>query len=182
MPSLPPAAPFLIPYPHLVASTRARCPRSQEKCEHLPGIEILYIIDTGHQTKDDCEQTMGWTQRQINTFLFILILTGALVALIGVLTLDVHPMTRIGYAVGALCVVGGLLIAYRRGWEYARHTLALAITLAVAFFTNEPHVSQQMDLVHAVPMVVALVLTGPRSNCVACQGALVCTAGSQGFC
>ena len=104
---------------------------------------------------------MGWTQRQINTFLFILILTGTLVALISVLTRDAHPMTRIGYAVGALCA-GGLLIAYRRGWEYARHTLALAIMLAVAFFTSEPYVSQQMDLLHAVPMVVALVLTGPR--------------------
>jgi len=49
---------------------------------------------------------MGWTQRQINTFLFILILTGALVALISVLTRDAHPMTRIGYAVGALCAGG----------------------------------------------------------------------------
>jgi rsbT co-antagonist protein RsbR len=104
---------------------------------------------------------MGWTQRQINTFLFILILTGALVALIDVLTRDTPQMTRIGYAVAALCA-GGLLIAYRRGWEYARHTLALAIMLAVAFFTSEPYVSQQMDLLHAVPMVVALVLTGPR--------------------
>ncbi|MGQ9548160.1 MAG: STAS domain-containing protein [Roseiflexus sp.] len=104
---------------------------------------------------------MGWTQRQINTFLFILILTGALVALIDVLTRDVHPTTRIGYAVAALCA-GGLLIAYRRGWEYARHALAFAVMLAVAIFTNEPYVSQQMDLLHAVPMVVALVLTGPR--------------------
>ncbi|MCL6539415.1 MAG: STAS domain-containing protein [Roseiflexus sp.] len=104
---------------------------------------------------------MGWTQRQINTFLFILILTGALVALISVLTRDAHPMTRIRYAVGALCA-GGLLIAYQRGWEYARHALALAIMLAVAFFTNEPYVSQQMDLLHAAPMVIALVLTGPR--------------------
>jgi hypothetical protein len=125
-------------------------------------VEISYIIDTEDQTKNDWYQTtMGWTQRQINTFLFILILTGALVALIDVLTRDEHPMTRIGYAVGALCA-GGLLIAYQRGWEYARHALALAIMLAVAFFTNEPYVSQQMDLLHAVPMVVALVLTGPR--------------------
>lgn len=104
---------------------------------------------------------MGWTQRQIDTFLFILILTGALVALVDTLTRDVPLNTRIGYAVAALCA-GGLLIAYRRGWEYARHALALAITLAVAIFTNEPYVSQQMDLLHAVPMVVALVLTGPR--------------------
>ena len=27
-----------------------------------------------------------------------------------------------------------------------------------------------------------VILDAPRSNCVACQGALVCTAGSQGFC
>jgi hypothetical protein len=102
-------------------------------------VEISYIIDTEDQTKNDWYQTtMGWTQRQINTFLFILLLTGALVALIDVLTRDTPQMTRIGYAFAALCA-GGLLIAYRRGWEYARHTLALAIMLAVAFFTNEPH-------------------------------------------
>ncbi len=104
---------------------------------------------------------MGWTQRQINIFLFILILTCALVALIDALIRDMYPIAQIGYAVAALCA-GGLLIAYRRGWEYARHTLTLAIMLTVAFFTDEPYVSQQMDLVHAVPMVVALVLTSPR--------------------
>lgn len=104
---------------------------------------------------------MGWTQRQINTFLFILVLTGALVALVDALLRDVSLNIRIGFAVGALCA-GGLLIAYRQGWEYARHMLVVAIALAIAIFTEEPYVSQQMDLLHAAPMVIALVLTGPR--------------------
>lgn len=104
---------------------------------------------------------MGWTQRQINTFLFILVLTGALVALVDALLRDVSLNMRIGFAVGALCA-GGLLIAYRQGWEYARHMLVVAIALAIAIFTEEPYVSQQMDLLHAAPMVIALVLTGPR--------------------
>jgi len=104
---------------------------------------------------------MGWTQRQINTFLFILILTGALVALVDALLRDVSLNMRIGFAVGALCA-GGLLIAYRQGWEYARHTLVVTIALAIAVFIEEPYVSQQMDLLHAAPMVIALVLTGPR--------------------
>lgn len=104
---------------------------------------------------------MGLTQRQINTLLFILILAGALVSLIDVLSREALVISRVGYAVAAV-LTAGLLIAYRRGWEYARHAMALVITLAVAFFTDEPYISQQMDLLHAVPMVVALVLTGPR--------------------
>jgi anti-anti-sigma factor len=104
---------------------------------------------------------MGLTQRQINTLLFILILAGALVSLIDTLGREALLSTRIGYAAAAL-LAAGLLIAYRRGWEYARHTTSLAITLLVAFLTEEPYISQQMDLLHAAPMVVALVLTGPR--------------------
>jgi anti-anti-sigma regulatory factor len=104
---------------------------------------------------------MGWTQRQINTFLFVLILTGALVVLADALMRDISLNVRIGFAVGALCA-GGLLIAYRQGWEYARHALVVAIALAIAIFIDEPYVSQQMDLLHAAPMVIALVLTGPR--------------------
>ncbi len=104
---------------------------------------------------------MGLTQRQINTLLFVLILAGALVSLIDVLSREALLSTRIGYAVAAL-LAAGLLIAYRRGWEHARHAMALAITLSVAFFTNEPYLSQQMDLLHAAPIVIALVLTGPR--------------------
>lgn len=104
---------------------------------------------------------MGLTQRQINTLFFVLILAGALTALIDVLTRDTEISARAGYAFAAICA-GGLLIAYRRGWEYARYAMSLAITLAVAIFINEPYISQQMDLVHVAPMVVALVLTGPR--------------------
>ncbi|GIW01743.1 STAS domain-containing protein [Roseiflexus sp.] len=104
---------------------------------------------------------MGWTQRRINTFLFVLILIGSLAALADVLMRDALLMTRVGYAVAAAST-GILLIAYRRGWEYARHLMALGITLVIAAFINEPYISQQMDLLHAVPMVIALVLTGPR--------------------
>ena len=104
---------------------------------------------------------MGWTQRRINTFLFVLTLIGSLAALADVLMRDALLMTRVGYAVAAAST-GILLIAYRRGWEYARHLMALGITLAIAAFTNEPYISQQMDLLHAVPIVIALVLTGPR--------------------
>ncbi|MCS6840854.1 MAG: hypothetical protein NZ699_11325 [Roseiflexus sp.] len=104
---------------------------------------------------------MQLTQRQISTLLFILILTGALLSLVDVLRRDAPLSARLGYAVAAL-LAGGLLIAYRRGWEYARHTMTLAITLTVAIFVEEPFLSEQMDLVHIVPMVVALVLTGPR--------------------
>ncbi|ABU58760.1 STAS domain-containing protein [Roseiflexus castenholzii] len=104
---------------------------------------------------------MGWTQRRINTFLFVLILIGSLAALADVLMRDALLMTRVGYAVAAAST-GILLIAYRRGWEYARHLMALGIALVIAAFINEPYISQQMDLLHAVPMVIALVLTGPR--------------------
>ncbi|MFQ3633282.1 MAG: STAS domain-containing protein, partial [Roseiflexus sp.] len=104
---------------------------------------------------------MHLTQRQINTFLFLLLLVAALAAFADVLTRESELAARVGYGIAIVCV-SALLIAYRRGWEPARYVMSLAITLLVALFTVEPYVSQQMDLLHAVPIVIALVLTGPR--------------------
>lgn len=104
---------------------------------------------------------MHLTQRQINTFLFLLLLITALAAFADVLTRESEQAARVGYGLAILCV-GALLIAYRRGWEPARYVMSLATTLLVALFTVEPYVSQQMDLLHALPIVIALVLTGPR--------------------
>lgn len=104
---------------------------------------------------------MKLTQRQINTFLFGLLVFATSAGLIDAIMRNMSPNTLVGYASGVL-FSSGLLVAYRRGWEYARYVMTLMTTLAVASIIEEPFVSQSMDLMHVVPMVVTLVLTGPR--------------------
>jgi PAS domain S-box-containing protein len=61
----------------------------------------------------------------------------------------------------ALLVYGGLFWAYSRGWEYARHTVIVILTLLVAFALPEPFLTQSAPFIIVLPSVVALVLAGP---------------------
>jgi len=61
----------------------------------------------------------------------------------------------------AALVYGGLLVAYWRGWEYARHTVVVILTLLIGFTLPEPFISRYMPFILILHPVLALVLTGP---------------------
>jgi PAS domain S-box-containing protein len=84
----------------------------------------------------------------------------------------------------ALLVYGGLLFAYARGWEYARHSVVILLTLLIAFTLPEPFVTQYAPFILVLPPVVALVLVGPFwiiGSAVALFVILLARAGWQGI-
>lgn len=60
---------------------------------------------------------------------------------------------------GASLVLAVILLAYWRGWEYARHAAVVTSTLFVAFGIPEPFVSMYPSVVMLIPPILALVLT-----------------------
>jgi len=81
-------------------------------------------------------------------------------------------------------VYGGLLFAYTRGWEYARHSVVILLTLLIAFTLPEPFVTQYAPFILVLPPVVALVLVGPLwiiGSAVTLFVILLARAGWQGI-
>jgi PAS domain S-box-containing protein len=54
-----------------------------------------------------------------------------------------------------------MLLAYLRGWDYARHVTVIVSVLLVGFGLYEPFVSEYASLVVILPPIIALVLTNP---------------------
>jgi anti-anti-sigma regulatory factor len=82
-----------------------------------------------------------------------------------------------------LLAVSGLLAAYWRGWEYARHLTLLLIVVLVGFTTVEPYLTQQFTITAILPPVLALILVGPTwvvGSAVALIVLLAARAGWQG--
>jgi PAS domain S-box-containing protein len=61
----------------------------------------------------------------------------------------------------AAFAMSALLLAYLRGWDYARHTTVVINVLLIGFGIYEPFVSEFATLVVMMPSIVALVLTNP---------------------
>jgi rsbT co-antagonist protein RsbR len=102
---------------------------------------------------------MMLTQRQINHGVFGVLTIGGLLLLISVWATALGPTTEITVLIGTV-VSGGLWAAYRWGWEYARHSAVIFLTLLAGL--GIPDVTQQFDpLIFIVPLM-ALLLTGPR--------------------
>jgi anti-anti-sigma regulatory factor len=68
-------------------------------------------------------------------------------------------MATTSAGVAFLCC-GTLLLAYWRGWEYARHTVVVLITLLIAFTLEDPFVTLYAPVVILIPPILALMLTG----------------------
>ena len=84
----------------------------------------------------------------------------------------------------AWLVYGGLLLAYARGWEYARHSVVILLTLLIAFTLPEPFVTHYAPFILVLPPVVALVLVGPLwiiGSAVTLLVILLARAGWQGI-
>jgi len=89
--------------------------------------------------------------------------------------------TKIGTGGGGLLMLG-LVVAYIRGWEYARHTAIIITTLLTALLVPEPYVSEQVAFSIMVPPVLALILTSPAwvlgSTLVIFAGLIIRAGGS----
>jgi anti-anti-sigma regulatory factor len=98
--------------------------------------------------------------RRVVLTLFGLQLVGS-VLLVTVLFSSGADAQRLTAAAAALIVCAGLLLAYWRGWEYARHADVVAITLLAAFGLPDEFVTHSLSLLVLVPPALALILTPP---------------------
>ena len=83
----------------------------------------------------------------------------------------------------AMLIYGGMLFAYLRGWEYARHTSVVLITVVVAAFLPEPFVTMYAPFLILLGPILALVLVDPIwviGSAVATVGLLLLRAGGVG--
>src|SRR5262245_38401964 len=82
-----------------------------------------------------------------------------------------------------LVICGVLLLAYWRGWEFARHADVVAITLLVAFGLPDEFVTHSLSLLVLVPPALALILTPPAwilGSALALLGILLARGGGGG--
>lgn len=114
---------------------------------------------------------MHFTQRQINTGIFSLIIFSSLILCL-YYTFNYDPAGQIGTLAGML-VTSVLLLAYRRNWEYARHCVVIAATLIIPFAMTGNALTKYFHPLLFLPVVVALVLTNP----IWVIGSALCTYG-----
>lgn len=103
---------------------------------------------------------MEITQRRVVLGLLILQMVCALLMVAGQVILgNDTPLLLI--IIGAVLASGGLLAAYYRGWEYARHINVVLMTLVVALGMPQMYVDQLTSPVALIPPALALILAGP---------------------
>jgi signal transduction histidine kinase len=93
-----------------------------------------------------------------------------------------NPTLLWASAIGSL-LLGLMLGAYWRGWEYARHTTVLIVTLIEAFAIADPQTASAVPQGIFLPPVLALALTGPGGvlgSAATLWGILFWRAGGQG--
>jgi rsbT co-antagonist protein RsbR len=104
------------------------------------------------------------TQRQIHLGLFMLMTLGMLMLTVLVFATPSAQITSKIIASGLFLCFGGLLLAYRRGWEYARPIAVVAVTLLMGVgipSSNPDNIAQQITWAVLLPPIVALLLTEP---------------------
>ena len=99
---------------------------------------------------------MRITQRQIHIGLFTLMSLGTLVLTLLVFSTPSAQIASKIIASSLFACFGGLLLAYRRGWEYARPIAVVAVTLLMGVgipASNPDNISQQITWAVLVPPV-----------------------------
>jgi rsbT co-antagonist protein RsbR len=125
---------------------------------------------------------MNTLYRQVVFALFGLQLVASTLLVI-VLSSIGAEVQRLGAAGAALVVCAGLLLAYWRSWEYARHADVVAITLLVAFGLPDEFITRSLSLIVFVPPALALILTPPPwivGSALVLLGILVARGGGGG--
>lgn len=103
---------------------------------------------------------MGSLYRRVVLALFGLQLLGSALLLIILISIGAEAQ-RLVAAGAALVICASLLLAYWRGWEYARHIDVAAVTLLAAFGLPDEFVTTFLSLLVLVPPALALILTPP---------------------
>ena len=103
---------------------------------------------------------MNSLYRRVVLALFALQLVGSALLLTILISIGAEAQ-RLLAAGAALIICAGLLLAYWRGWEYARHADVVAITLLAAFGLPDEFVTRSLSLLVLVPPALALILTPP---------------------
>jgi anti-anti-sigma regulatory factor len=125
---------------------------------------------------------MNTLYRRVVLALFGLQLIGSALLLIILISIGVEAQRLIA-AGAALTICAGLLLAYWRGWEYARHADVIAITLLAAFGLPDEFVTRSLSLLVLVPPALALILTPPPwilGSALALLGILLARGGGGG--
>jgi rsbT co-antagonist protein RsbR len=103
---------------------------------------------------------MRVTQRQVVLALLALLVT-SIVLVLGFQLVSANEPGLIITTLVALVATSGLLFAYWRGWEYARHATLILVIFLVSFSTSEPYLTKQFTLTAFIPPALALILAGP---------------------
>jgi rsbT co-antagonist protein RsbR len=120
--------------------------------------------------------------RRVVLALFALQLVGSAVLLVVLISIGVKDQRLIASG-AALIVCAGLLLAYWRGWDYARHADVVAITLLAAFGLPDQFVTESLSLLVLVPPALALILAPPPwilGSALALLGILLTRGGGVG--
>ena len=129
---------------------------------------------------------MRVTQRQIHLGLFTLMTLGTLMLAILVFSTPSAQIISKIIASSLFLCFGGLLLAYRRGWEYARPIAVVAVTILMGVgipSSNPDNISQQITWAVLLPPVVALLLTEPiwvLGSGIAILAIVIARAGGRG--
>jgi len=126
---------------------------------------------------------MTLTQRQIHLGIFGLMTAGSTFLLVFVLATPGALLISRIIATSLILCFGGLLLAYRRGWEYARPIAVIAVTLLMGAGIPQENITQQQTWAALIPPVLALVLTEPAwvlGSAVAIMTIILVRAGGSG--
>jgi anti-anti-sigma regulatory factor len=120
--------------------------------------------------------------RRVVLALFGLQLVGSALLLTILISIGAEAQRLIASS-AALIVCVGLLLAYWRGWTYARHADVVAITLLTAFGLPQVNITQSLSLIVLVPQALALILTPPPwilGSAIVLLGILIARGGGGG--
>ena len=120
------------------------------------------------------------TQRQIHHGVFGVLTAGGLLLLISSLASSLDPTATIAVLIATI-LSSGLWFAYWRGWEYARHSAVILLTLVTGL--GIPDVTRQFDPVIFIAPLMALILTRPQwmvASSATILGILLARANGQG--
>jgi anti-anti-sigma regulatory factor len=100
-------------------------------------------------------------QRRIGLAIIGLLVVGICLVVVSQIAILAAPPSQIFGALVGLAVATGLLVAYWRGWAYARHVTVVFFTLLTVVGLPEPYVSNQVTYALLIPPVLALILLPP---------------------
>lgn len=103
---------------------------------------------------------MQLTQRRINLLVFSWLLGIALLAVPIYIIVDADYSSA-AFTGSFVLIAAGLLFAYMRGWEYARHTLVLLASVLVVVGLPEFYLTKATSLTLFIPLSLALLLLTP---------------------